>query len=91
MQKNVPRLIIEACSVDELLKDRRNRNYLNLTIPRAHYEVAKNPLIMENMFIVKNPWLLILLKEKNFLSKSKGLYIGNAPRYFSWWRYSKIY
>ena len=44
MQKNVLRLIIEACSVDELLNDSEIEIILNLTIPRAHYEVAKKSL-----------------------------------------------
>ena len=35
---------ITACSVDELLKDIEIEAILNLTIPRAHYEVAKQSL-----------------------------------------------
>ena len=35
---------IEACSVDELLNDSEIEIILNLTIPRAHYEVAKKSL-----------------------------------------------
>ena len=32
---------IESCSVDELLNDSEIEIILNLTIPRAHYEIAK--------------------------------------------------
>ena len=58
---------IEACSVDDLLNDSEIEIILNLTIPRAHYEVAKNRLIMVSMFTVKNQWRLILMRVKNFL------------------------
>ena len=35
---------IESCSVDELLNDSEIEIILNLTIPRAHYEIAKKSL-----------------------------------------------
>ena len=59
---------IEACSVDELLNDSEIEIILNLTIPRAHYEVAKKSLDHGKHVYSENPWLLILLKEKSFLS-----------------------
>ena len=35
---------IEACSVDEILLDNEIEIILNLTIPKAHYEIAKKSL-----------------------------------------------
>ena len=35
---------IEACSVDDIIEDKDIEIILNLTIPKAHYEIAKKSL-----------------------------------------------
>ena len=45
---------INSVSVNEILKDKEIQVILNLTIPNAHYLIAKNHYLMVNMFILKN-------------------------------------
>jgi predicted dehydrogenase len=75
---------ITACSVDELLKDTEIEVILNLTIPRAHYEVAKQSLENGKHVYSEKPMAVNLSEGEELLalSKSKGLYIGNAPDTF---------
>ena len=42
---------IESLSVNKLLNDKEIEIILNLTIPKAHYEVAKKALCIINMCI----------------------------------------
>jgi predicted dehydrogenase len=45
MHLNVQKLIrLQAVTVNELLKDKEIEIILNLTIPKAHYQVAKQAL-----------------------------------------------
>ncbi len=75
---------ITACSVDEILKDTEIEVILNLTIPRAHYEVAKQSLENGKHVYSEKPMAVNFSEGEELLalSKSKGLYIGNAPDTF---------
>ena len=57
---------IESVSLDNIFKDKDIEIILNLTIPKAHYEVSEKALKLVNMFIVKNLCVLILMMEKNY-------------------------
>ena len=75
---------IKALSVNDLLKDSEVEIILNLTIPKAHYIVAKKSLLNNKHVYSEKPMAinakdgLELLK----LAKRKKLYIGNAPDTF---------
>ena len=75
---------IEACSVDELIKDKEIEIILNLTIPKAHYEIAKKSLENGKHIYSEKPMAVNFEDGKHLLqlSKEKGLYIGNAPDTF---------
>ena len=47
---------IENLTVNEILKDKEIEIILNLTIPKAHYEVPKRLFCIINMSILKNLW-----------------------------------
>ena len=75
---------IKALSVNDLLKDNEVEIILNLTIPKAHYIIAKKSLLNNKHVYSEKPMAintkdgLELLK----LAKRKKLYIGNAPDTF---------
>ena len=75
---------ITACSVDEILNDPEIEIILNLTIPRAHYEVAKKSLDSGKHVYSEKPMAVNFSDGQELLelAKSKGLYIGNAPDTF---------
>ena len=75
---------ITACSVDEILNDSEIEIILNLTIPRAHYEVAKKSLDSGKHVYSEKPMAVNFSDGQELLelAKSKGLYIGNAPDTF---------
>jgi predicted dehydrogenase len=75
---------IEACSVDELLNDSEVEIILNLTIPRAHYEVAKKSLEYGKHVYSEKPMAVNFVEGEELLNlaNSKNLYIGNAPDTF---------
>ena len=75
---------ITSCSVEELLNDPEIEIILNLTIPRAHYEVAKKSLENGKHVYSEKPMAVNFSEGEELLalSKSKGLYIGNAPDTF---------
>ena len=75
---------IEACSVDELIKDKEIEIILNLTIPKAHYEIAKKSLENGKHIYSEKPMAVNFEDGKHLLqlSTEKGLYIGNAPDTF---------
>ena len=75
---------IKKLTVDQLLKDNEIDIILNLTIPKAHYEIAKKAL-MNNKHVYSEKPLSIEFKngkELVSLAKKKKLYIGNAPDTF---------
>ena len=75
---------IKAVTVKELLQDKEVEIILNLTIPKAHYQVAKQALTNGKHVYSEKP-LAINFKDGQELikiSKRKKLYIGNAPDTF---------
>jgi predicted dehydrogenase len=75
---------IETCSVDDIIKDKEIEIILNLTIPKAHYEIAKKSLENGKHIYSEKPMAVNFEDGKHLLqlSKEKGLYIGNAPDTF---------
>ena len=75
---------IQSSSVEELLADENIDIILNLTIPKAHYEVAKKSLEHCKHVYSEKPMAVNFDDGKNLLSiaKEKNLYIGNAPDTF---------
>ncbi len=75
---------IKALSVENLLKDNEVEIILNLTVPKAHYEVSKKALLHNKHVYTEKP-MAINKKDGNDLlkiAKRKKLYIGNAPDTF---------
>ena len=75
---------IKALSVKDLLKDQEVEIILNLTIPKAHYQVAKQSL-MNGKHVYSEKPMAINFKDGLDLvkiAKRKKLYIGNAPDTF---------
>ena len=75
---------IEAVTVEEILKDKDIEIILNLTIPRAHYEVSRMALENGKHSYAEKPMAVNFEDGKKLLeiSKSNKLYIGNAPDTF---------
>ena len=83
-KKCASRYGIKALSVKGLLKDKEIEIILNLTIPKAHYEVAKQALLHNKHVYSEKPMAINLNDGKELLkiAKRKKLYIGNAPDTF---------
>ena len=75
---------IKALSVKNLLKDKEVEIILNLTVPKAHFEVSKKALLNNKHVYTEKPMAINLKDGKELLkiSKRKRLYIGNAPDTF---------
>ena len=75
---------IENLSVNEILKDKEIEIILNLTIPKAHYEVAKKALLHNKHVYSEKPMAINLKDGKELLklAKKRKLFIGNAPDTF---------
>ena len=75
---------IKSVTVNELLKDKEIEIILNLTIPKAHYQISKNALINGKHVYSEKPLAINLNDGKKLLkiSKKKKLYLGNAPDTF---------
>ena len=75
---------IKALSVKNLLKDKEIEIILNLTVPKAHFEVSKKALLNSKHVYTEKPMAINLKDGKELLkiSKRKKLYIGNAPDTF---------
>ena len=75
---------IDFASVNELLKDKNIQIILNLTIPTAHYSVAKKSLLSGKHIYSEKP-LAVNFKdglELVKIARRKKLFIGNAPDTF---------
>ena len=76
--------IAKACSVEELLADPAIEIVLNLTIPQAHYEVARKALDAGKSAYNEKP--LTIAREEGAelvaLAREKGLRLGGAPDTF---------
>ena len=75
---------IKALTVNQLLNDEEVEIILNLTVPKAHYKVAKSALEHNKHVYSEKPMAINLNDGKKLLklSKKKNLYIGNAPDTF---------
>ena len=75
---------IQALSVKDLLKDPEIEIILNLTIPKAHYQVAKQALLHGKHIYSEKPLAINFEDGKDLLklAKKRKLYIGNAPDTF---------
>ena len=75
---------IQARSVAEILRDKEIDVILNLTIPKAHYIIAKKALMNGKHVYSEKPLAVNFSDGKKLvkLAKRKGLYIGNAPDTF---------
>ena len=75
---------IKSATVNELLKDKQIEIILNLTIPKAHYQISKKALINGKHVYSEKPLAINLNDGKKLLkiSKKKKLYLGNAPDTF---------
>jgi len=75
---------IKSLSVKDLLKDKEIEIILNLTIPKAHYQVAKNALLHNKHVYSEKPMAINLKNGKELvkIAKRRKLYIGNAPDTF---------
>ena len=75
---------IKSVTVNELLKDKEIEIILNLTIPKAHYQISKKALINGKHVYSEKPLAINLNDGKKLLkiSKKKKLYLGNAPDTF---------
>lgn len=75
---------VKACTVDELLKNPEIEIVVNLTIPKAHYEVFDAALSYGKHVHVEKPLCLTREDGKKLISKAKEkkLLIGSAPDTF---------
>ena len=75
---------IKALSVKDLLKDKEVEIILNLTIPKAHYQVAKQSLLNGKHVYSEKPMAINFKDGLDLvkIAKRKKLYIGNAPDTF---------
>ena len=75
---------IKAVSIKELLIDKNIDIILNLTIPAAHYTVAKRSLTFGKHVYSEKPLAINFKDGKKLiqLAKKKKLYLGNAPDTF---------
>ena len=75
---------IKAVSVKDILKDKEIEIILNLTIPKAHFEVSKKALLNNKHVYTEKPMAIDVEDGKELvkIAKRKKLYIGNAPDTF---------
>jgi len=75
---------IKSLSVKEILNDDEIEIILNLTIPKAHYEISKKALLHNKHVYTEKPMAINLKDGKELvkIAKKKRLYIGNAPDTF---------
>ena len=75
---------VRALSVEELLADKEISIVVNLTIPVAHYEVAKKAILAGKSVYNEKPLTLSLEQGRELLrlAREKGVLIGGAPDTF---------
>ncbi len=75
---------IKSVTVNDLLKDKEIEIILNLTIPKAHYQISKKALINGKHVYSEKPLAINLNDGKKLLkiSEKKKLYLGSAPDTF---------
>lgn len=74
----------KACSVEELLHDPEIEIVLNLTVPKAHYDVNERALTCGKNVYVEKPLTIAREEGRELLelAKSTGLLVGSAPDTF---------
>lgn len=75
---------VEAVSVEQLLSDPEIKIVVNLTIPKAHYEVCKAAIEAGKSVYVEKPLSITREDGKKLLqmAKEKGVFVGGAPDTF---------
>ena len=75
---------IKALTVQQLFKDKEIEIILNLTIPKAHYNIAKQSLLNGKHVYSEKPLAINFKDGKELINiaKKNNLYIGNAPDTF---------
>ena len=75
---------IKAVTIKEILNDKEIKVILNLTVPAAHYSVAKKAIDHGKHVYSEKPLAINFSDGKKLikLAKSKKLYVGNAPDTF---------
>ena len=75
---------IKSVTVNNLLRDKEIQVILNLTIPNAHYQIAKKSLLNGKHVYSEKPLAVKLNEGKELvkIAKRKKLFIGNAPDTF---------
>jgi predicted dehydrogenase len=75
---------VAACSVDELLADPEIEIVLNLTVPKAHFELNKRALLSGKSVHTEKPLTLSREQGRELvdIAKAKGLLVGAAPDTF---------
>ena len=83
-QKCAKNFNIKAISVNQLLKDKEIDIVLNLTIPKAHYIIAKKAILNGKHVYSEKPLATSFRDGKNLvrLAKKKRIFVGNAPDTF---------
>jgi predicted dehydrogenase len=83
-KKCAKRYKIENLSVNNLVKDKNIEIILNLTPPKAHFQIAKKSLLNGKHVYSEKPLSINLFEGKELLkiSQKKKLYLGNAPDTF---------
>ncbi len=83
-QKCAKNYKIKSISVNDLLADREIDIILNLTIPNAHYLIAKKSLLNGKHVYSEKPLAVNFKEGKELIkiAKRKKLFIGNAPDTF---------
>jgi len=75
---------IQAVTVDEILQDKEIEIILNLTIPRAHFDISQRALLAGKHCYSEKPLCINFEDGKKLLelSKKNNLYLGSAPDTF---------
>ena len=75
---------ISAVTVKDILKDKEIEIILNLTIPKAHFEISKKALLNNKHVYTEKPMAIDFKDGKELvkIAKRRKLYIGNAPDTF---------
>ena len=75
---------IQSVAVEEIFKDKEVEIILNLTIPRAHFEISKKALLSGKHCYSEKPLCINFEDGKKLLeiSKKNNLFLGSAPDTF---------
>ena len=74
---------IKSSSVDEVLKDKDVEIILNLTIPKAHYEISEKALLSGKHSYSEKPLCINAKEAQKLIAVAKNRNIRQWP---SWWQ-----